>query len=426
MKMKITINIVAFILLLLNSAFTFAQNKILFDATKAEMCSNADWIIDADTHNIFFSSTTHLPYAGTGTGQSNPQRIPTPNQSGITSSTIETYWNGSLSALAVDCVKQGYTVETLPFNIQITYGNAANVQDLSNYKVFVVDEPNMSFSATEKTAIVNFVKNGGGLLMVSDHTISDRNNDGVDSPMVWNDLITNNTVQNNPFGITFDYVNISGSSTSFASLPTSNPYYSILHGTIGTASQVLWTNGTTMTLNTSANSSVKGLVFKSGSSTTGTTNVMVAAATYQNGKVLALADSSPLDDGTGDPGDTLYNGYSSDANGNHRTLLVDGIIWMMTPSLTTNEFGLNNNSFTISPNPTQDKQLHFIFTLDEVQNTTLGLYDTLGRLVKEMQLKELNSGVNYQNINVTDLQSGIYIAKLSSQIGNKSLQVIIE
>lgn len=426
MKMKITIKIVAFILLLLNSAFTFAQNKILFDATKAEMAGSADWVIDADTHNIFFSSSTHLPYAGTGTGQSNPQRIPTPNQSGITSSTIETYWNGALSALAVDCVKQGYTVETLPFNSQITYGNAANVQDLSNYKVFVVDEPNMSFSATEKTAIVNFVKNGGGLLMVSDHTISDRNNDGVDSPMVWNDLLSNNTVLNNPFGITFDLVNISGSSTSFASLLTTNPYYSILHGTIGVASQVLWTSGTTMTLNTTANSSVKGLVFKSGSSTTGTTNVMVAAATYQSGKVLAIADSSILDDGSGDTGDTLYTGYSGDANGNHRTLLVNGIIWMMTTNLTVNEFGLNNNLFNIAPNPTRDKQLHFTFNLDEVKNTTLGLYDTLGRLVKEIQLNQLNTGINYQTIDATDLQSGIYIAKLSNQIGNKSLQVIIE
>ena len=135
-----------------------AQNKILFDATKGEMSGNGDWVIDADTHNIFFSSSTHLPYTSTGTGQSNPQRIPTPAQSGITSSTIETYWDGALSALAVDCVKQGYTVETLPYNSQITYGNSANVQDLSNYKVFVVDEPDWYFSATEKTAIVNFVK----------------------------------------------------------------------------------------------------------------------------------------------------------------------------------------------------------------------------------------------------------------------------
>ncbi len=38
-----------------------------------------------------------------------------------------------------------------------------NTQDLANYKVLSLHEPNSQFSATEKkTAIVNFVKNGGG------------------------------------------------------------------------------------------------------------------------------------------------------------------------------------------------------------------------------------------------------------------------
>ena len=87
-----------------------SQIKILFDATKAEMCSNADWVIDADTHNIFFSSSTHLPYTSSGTGQSNPQRLPTPAQSTVTTSTVETYWQGSLSNWAIDLVNQGYTV----------------------------------------------------------------------------------------------------------------------------------------------------------------------------------------------------------------------------------------------------------------------------------------------------------------------------
>ena len=54
------------------------------------MAGNADWVIDADAHNIYFSSTTHLPYASTGsTGASNPQRIPTLAQSGVTATTTE-------------------------------------------------------------------------------------------------------------------------------------------------------------------------------------------------------------------------------------------------------------------------------------------------------------------------------------------------
>lgn len=125
------------------------QKKFLFDALHAETAGNADWVIDEDN----------------GT----PQRIPTPAQSGITSSTPETYWTGALSSFGIALVKEGNYVETLPSTGAITYGNSSNAQDLSNYSVFVVDEPNTPFTATEKTAILNFVKNGGGLFMVSDH-----------------------------------------------------------------------------------------------------------------------------------------------------------------------------------------------------------------------------------------------------------------
>lgn len=427
--MKIPFYKIVFTFLILISSISNAQNKILFDATKAEMCGSADWIIDADANNIYFNSTTHIPYVSSGstTGASNPQRIPTPAQSGITSSTLETYWNGALSAMAVDCAKQGYTVESLPFNGAITYGNSNNPQDLNNYKVFVVDEPNSVFSANEKAAIINFVANGGGLMMVSDHTISDRNNDGIDSPDIWNDLLTNNTVQNNPFGITFDLANISGNSTTINPLGITSTYYTILHGTFGVPSQVYWSNGTTMTLNTTNNSSVKGIVFKSGSSTSGTTNVFAAAATYQSGKVFAVGDSSILDDGTGDANDNLFYGYTGDANGNHQKLLMNAMIWLMTTNTaSTNENNFDSYHFAIASNPTQNKQLQFSFTFDEAQNATITLYDALGRTVKEQNLNQLNSGINYQTIDVSNIESGLYICKLSTSIGSKSLQVVIK
>ena len=395
-----------------------SQIKILFDATKAEMCSNADWVIDADTHNIFFSSSTHLPYASSGTGQSNPQRLPTPAQSTVTSSTVETYWQGSLSNWAIDCVNQGYTVETLPFNSQITYGNTANVQDLSYYKVFVIDEPNIQFSASEKAAIVNFVKNGGGLCMISDHSVSDRNNDGWDSPMIWNDLMTTNTVQANLFGISFDTNtstgNFSLTSNGIANLPT-NP---ILHGPKGIVTQVKWTNGTNMTLNTTQNSSVTGLVFKSG--TSGTTNVMVASATYQSGKVVAIGDSSIMDDGTGDPGDTLYNGYTGDASGNHQRLLVNAIIWLATSTFGTDSFDSKSN-VVIAPNPIQNKQLTLYFNSAVSNEATLDIIDSLGRIVKQDTIT-----TSVQTIDCSNLNTGMYFAKITSVDGTKTVKFVIE
>lgn len=302
-----------------------AQIKILFDATKAETAGNADWVIDADLFNIGYSNGPAVVGQGS---EANPQRIPTPLQSNITSSTVESYWKGGLSSWGIDLVKKGYVVESLPYNGTITYNNATNAQDLSNYKVFIVCEPNIVFTAAEKTAILQFVQNGGGLFMVSDHTISDRNNDNWDSPAIWNDLLTNNTVQTNPFGISFDLADFSQTSTNVAVLPTD----SLLHGIMGNVSSVMWSNGTSMTLSPTANTTVKGIVYKTGSSTTGTTNVMVARANYGSGKVVAIGDSSPCDDGSGDTGDQLYDGWIADANGNHEKLIVNATIWLAASS----------------------------------------------------------------------------------------------
>ena len=322
---------------------SFSQSKILFDATKAEMANNADWVIDANQFNIGYNPNAYI-----GGNEANPQQIPTPAQSGITANTSQNYWKGAISAWAVDAVKLGYQVETLPYNGQITYGNSNNSQDLSNYKVFVVCEPNILFSSSEKTAILQFVQNGGGLFMISDHNNSDRNGDGYDSPDIWNDLMQNNSIQNNPFGITFDYEYFTEATTNIPN-STNDP---LLNGNYGNVTSVEFYGGTSMTLNTSQNSSVKGVVYRSGFSNTGTTGVMCSYATYGQGKVVALGDSSPADDGTGDTGDNLYDGWIQDANGNHERLIMNATIWL-TEDITASVATLSPNSPTINFIPTQ-------------------------------------------------------------------------
>lgn len=47
---------------------------------------------------------------------------------------------------------------------------------------------------------MTFVKNGGGLFMISDHTGADRNNDGEDAVEILNDLMTNNSVDSGTEG----------------------------------------------------------------------------------------------------------------------------------------------------------------------------------------------------------------------------------
>lgn len=415
--MKINYRLLAYIFLLFIKNNLYSQNKILFDATKAESAGNADWIIDADSHNLGWGNSGGY----IGGSDSNAQRFPTPAQSGITTTTIETYWNGALSYWAIDCVKKGYQVETLPFGGSITYGNSSNLQDLSNYKAFVVDEPNILFTAAEKTAILNYVANGGGLFMIADHDISDRNNDGNDSPHIWNDLMTNNTIANNPFGISFDYVNISGTYNNIANLPT-DP---ILHGTTGNVTQVMWSGGTTMTINTTQNPTIKGVVFKTGASNTGTTNVLCAYGNYGNGKVAAVGDSSITDDGTGDTNDTLYDGYITDANGNHQKLLMNITNWLMAQNLETEEISSQIFKVSIAPNPIINNNLSLSFFSNKLQNIEILIFDNLGRIIEQIPFT-IAERDNSINLLVNNLTSGIYFCKINSDDFSKTLQFVIK
>lgn len=397
---------------------TFAQNKILFDASKGQEAGNADWIVDTDSYNLGIGSSG--PYIGGS--ESNPQRFPTPAQSGVTAATTEDYWDGALSYWAIDCAKKGYTVETLPWNGQITYGNSSNVQDLSNYKVFVIDEPNLIFTSAQKTALLNFVSNGGGLFIIADHTISDRNGDGYDSPYIWNDLLTSNSLGINPFGFTFDYVDFTQTTSNIPNLP-GNP---LLHGADGNVTQVKFSGGTTMTLNTTENPSVKGVVYKTGAVNTGVTNVMCAYGTYGSGRFVVVGDSSIAEDGTGDPGDTLYDGYIADANGNHKKFLLNSTTWLMGPALNNYSIELEDAVFTIAPNPVKNKLLQISYSLAENTTALLTIYDSLGRIVHNDAISSSNLNINYYSIALDTLQSGIYICNFTTQESSKKVQIIIE
>jgi hypothetical protein len=275
--------------------------KFLFDNKHGQTLGNADWVIDQDNSIIV--------------------QNPTPAQSNVTSTTSETYWTGALSAWGIALAKLGHTVQSLPTSGSITYGSTTNAQDLSLYDVFVVDEPNTLFTTAEKTAMMQYVQNGGSLFIIGNHNGSDRNSDGYDAPAVWNNFFSSNGEATNPFGFTFDLVNLVQSTTNI-STATGNP---ILSGSQGSVTSLNISNGTTMTMNTTANSTVAGLIWKSGV-TKNNSNVFCLSSTYGNGgKVVALGDSSPTDDGTGAPGDILYNGWTSNS---HSRLLMNASLWL--------------------------------------------------------------------------------------------------
>ena len=386
-------------LILAGSSPSSAQVKILFDCTKAQTAGNADWVIDADVHDVYWHPSALV---GQGHG-SDPQILPTPAQSTVTSTSAETYWEGSLSSWGIDCVNYGYEVETLPVTGQITYGNTSNAQDLSNYKVYVMDEPNIKFTTAEKTAILQFVANGGGLFMISDHNISDRNNDGWDSPNIWNDFM--GTVSpKNPFGIRFNLEEFTQTSSNVASLAND----SVLHGPFGAVTKLQFNGATSMTLSPDSNSTVTGVIFLTGTSTSADTGVMFAHSRFGKGKVAAISDSSPFDDGTGNPQTTLYSSYATSVSGNHRKLIMNATIWLA--AMDSGEVsGINdvaqNNSFEIYK--TSSTSLRIVSQKSDIQ--LLEVYDVLGNRVTSKQITE---AVDY--LDITRLSSGIYFARIGN------------
>ena len=299
--------------------------RFLFDASHGQSAGNADWVVDADLRNLDWTSSGGFNRSG---NESNPQRYPTPASTGITAVTSETYWNGAVSAWAVDLVKRGHSVECLPPGSNLVFGTAA-AQDLTNYDVVVMDEPNTAFRSGEKAALLSFVAAGGGLFMAVDHTVSDRNGDGLDSVDIWRDFFTNNGVTNNPFGITLPTVE-DFSGTSSTSTRRTDPADPLIFGPVGTVSKIQFFNGCRFAIDTNRNPTVLGHIWFGSGSDDRTVHVALASAHYGLGHVVLFGDSSAFDDGTGDPNDTsIINGYTQ--NGvQHRSFILNASEWLAT------------------------------------------------------------------------------------------------
>ncbi|MFE1383390.1 hydrolase [Streptomyces sp. NPDC058740] len=269
--------------------------RVLFDNSKAETAGNADWII--------------------GTGQPDPL---TQNAS----PSVETDWTGAISAWGVALQRTGrYSLRTLPSGGTITYGTTA-ATDLQNFDTFVLPEPNVRLSASEKTAVMRFVQNGGGLFLVSDHSDADRNNDGWDAVEIINDLMSDNGVDNtDPFGFSVDTGTVQTDNPR-AVADTADP---VLNGTFGKVTGSIIRSGTTVTLKPADNPAAKGLVYRTGYS--GTTGAFFATSTFGSGRVAVWGDSSPIDDGTGQSGNTLYDGWNDPA-GTNAALALNATDWL--------------------------------------------------------------------------------------------------
>ncbi|MGZ4465442.1 MAG: hypothetical protein ACXVYY_16935 [Oryzihumus sp.] len=281
------------------AAATATSARILFDNGHAETAGNADWIISTSIPNPF-------------------------NQKA--SPTAETDWTGAISSWGVSLAQYPTYYPTLRTTTgALTYGTTGSL-DLKNFDELVIPEPNTAFTAAERTAIMQFVQNGGGLFLITDHDQSDRNNDGVDSVDIANQLFTSNGVDNtNPFGITVDYKNYS--SEDETNIPSAARTHPVIDGPWGTATGSILRGGTTFTISTSSNPSAQCLLYRNAVSNTGSTGCFFAVSQFGSGRVALWGDSSPVDDGTGQSGNTLYDGWNDPA-GTDAELALNATDWL--------------------------------------------------------------------------------------------------
>jgi hypothetical protein len=350
--------------------------KVLFDYTKDETAANADWIIDDDMPE---------PYPG----------IPWKQED----------WLGAISDWGYALVRDGhFSVKTLPPDSFITYGEA-NLLDLSNFDLFIVCEPQIPFSFQEKTAIFNFVRDGGGLFMVGDHYGSDRNVNGWDSPRVWNDLKTTDS-----FGIHF---NVSGEYPNDA-WDLSYNYSSddsVIEGYFGGPNDFYgyWA-GTGITLYQMNNSTATGHVWLTPYPFGGSEGVMVATAKFGNGRVAGTGDSSPIDDGTATPGNSnIYDGWGA---GSDSVIILNTTAWLVNSEL----MGITEGKERESGEGTvvlghSGNNLTFTYLNNDANKIELSIYDCLGRLI-------VYEGEGH-SIQMSDTYHGIYFLIVNHSMGIK-------
>lgn len=297
----------------------------VFDASCIPMAGNhADWVLDA-------------PEASGN--QSMPSRYPEPDQCDIGAATTEDFWHGGYSAWGVELVKAGNWVETIVRNDTLTYGDCSNDQDLSFFDVLVIPEPQLQYSQAEIDAIVNFVYDGGGLFLIGNHCGSDRNNTGDDSSTIFQQMDTAGH-----FGIEFEtYEGCLDDprppeceacswndirNTNF----TSDPADPFLHGPHGEVEAIKFNEATALILHPENNSAVKGHAWRD-DGPQGDVDVTVASALFGDGRVVAIGDSAPADDGTGDEDDFLHDSWDYPSSEND-ILFMNISHWLTRPEAT--------------------------------------------------------------------------------------------
>ncbi|MBN1354795.1 hypothetical protein JXA40_00840 [bacterium] len=178
---------------------------------------------------------------------------------------------------------------------------------LGSVDLLILPEANTRYGPAEISSIRNFVMQGGGIFLIADHGGSDRNSDGWDSALILNELTMD-------WGITFAADTWSEAPVGGV-MDRNHPITDNL-GPVGawSATSIYIEPGT---------GSFKSLLTNKSRQT-----VYMAAGTLGEGRIFAIGDSSPFDDGSGGEGKNLHPSYRSWLY-DHSRLAVQASAWLM-------------------------------------------------------------------------------------------------
>ena len=81
------------------------------------------------------------------------------------------------------------------------------------------------------------------------------------------------------------------------------------------------------------------------------------------------------------------------------------------------------NNHSVSPNPFSSTTT-LEFNLSETKNVSISITDVMGRIVKPIQTKYLQQGNNKIEINLSELNHGIYFCKINSTENSLTIKLI--
>ncbi|MBF0499583.1 MAG: hypothetical protein HQM09_05595 [Candidatus Riflebacteria bacterium] len=229
---------------------------------------------------------------------------------GQTAGNADWIMTGAYSDVADMLKAHGFALDSLK---AVSANGRLTPELLSKYRGIILAEPNNPYTPEEQTAIVAWVQNGGGAFLIADHGGADRDGDGWDAVKAFNTFCPH-------FGFEFK-------GDFFYEAPlsgASNRDHPVMFGIRAIGA---WA-ASTITILQSTEAKAVSLIDSRRNK-----GPFVVASEAGKGRVVAIGDSSPFDDGTGSGG-MLHDSYDSFAY-SHPQLAYNAMTWVVggTPTI---------------------------------------------------------------------------------------------